>query len=701
MLGHSSRPCPCPKYCFFVPLPATFAELQAGGGLMLYLPRVGWRADHSLQKLREVGFDDIVPVEGLDGATEDPWAIGAQRGLHFDVGLTGGEVACALSMIALWERVVDEALPYLLVFEDDVLPHPDIERLGTQYWAETPRDADFVFLGNQMDVDNVADSRCRVLASPSWCLHAYVISDEGARRALSLLRTQMEFDDRWLSAVDIEARTWMERGDIRYVCWNGTMLPKPFPVSDGPRTGVDLGPDVMRPKADTGLFYQNFSLGSAIWPQHAAANGGRRLRKPRAVLIAPTAPHRGGNGLAMRAGVALEGLARTCDVALVVAPYGYGTVSSWAKETAERILVLSDAHADPFLRRIPHVSSSERDLARLAYPRPFASTWSTPAGAAAIVELVSGQADLVYVTRSYLAPLAEPWLAGDQRTPLVLDVDEDDSQALRQLADVWRLEGNDPVAAQLMAADADKLELIANQWIPRADLALASSDVEVAALRTRFADLPARALPNPVPVRGAEGWAEPVDVAFVANFDYLPNQDAARWLCRQVLPRLRRRMGREVRVALAGSHIGPAVAELNGDGVVLVRDPWTVTPIYEATTIAVAPLRAGGGTRIKILEAFGHRRAVVSTSLGAEGLPVTSGKHLLIADSADDFADACGRALWDWSLRAALVSAAVEVAIAHSWPRVASMVSEIATEVLVSRRGGAGASPAITPPTCR
>ena len=62
---------------------------------------------------------------------------------------------------------------------------------------------------------------------------------------------------------------------------------------------------------------------------------------------------------------------------------------------------------------------------------------------------------------------------------------------------------------------------------------------------------------------------------------------------------------------MAGSHIGPAVAELNGDGVILVRDPWSVTPIYEATTIAVAPLRAGGGTRIKILEAFGHRRTVV------------------------------------------------------------------------------------------
>jgi hypothetical protein len=137
-------------------------------------------------------------------------------------------------------------------------------------------------------------------------------------------------------------------------------------------------------------------------------------------------------------------------------------------------------------------------------------------------------------------------------------------------------------------------------------------------------------------------------------------------------------MGREVRVALAGSYVGPAVAELEGGGVILVRDPPSVTPLYEATSIAVAPIRASGGTRLKILEAFGHRRAVVSTTRGAEGLPVMANRHLLIADSAEDFAEACSRALTDSALRNSLVSAAVEVAAAHAWPRAASTVSEIA-----------------------
>jgi hypothetical protein len=249
-----------------------------------------------------------------------------------------------------------------------------------------------------------------------------------------------------------------------------------------------------------------------------------------------------------------------------------------------------------------------------------------------------------------------------------------------------------------MAADADKLELAIGKWIRTADLVLAASATEIASLQAQVGDFPARVLPNPMPARILEGWASPVDMLLVANFGYAPNRDAAHWLCRDVLPRLRRRMGKEVRVALAGSYIGPAVAELEAGGVKVVRDPPSVTPLYEATTIAVAPIRASGGTRLKILEAFGHRRAVVSTSLGAEGLPVVANRHLLIADGAEDFAEACARALTDSDLRSSLVSAAVEVAIAHAWPHVASSVSEIAlaectrhrapSKLSTGRRGG-------------
>lgn len=671
--GPASGTNPC------VPIPQTFAELQANPAFIVYLPRVRDRADHSRERLREVGFDDLVLVEGVDGLREDPRAIGERRGFPFDPGLAAGEMGCALSMIGLWEKVVDEGLPYMLVFEDDVLPHPDLGRLGPQYWAETPRETDFVFLGNQLIAENLPDPSRRVVVSPSWCLHAYVITQEGARRALALLHEQVSCFDRWLSPIDIEARRWMEVGAIRYFCWNGTMLPAPYPSTNGRGDGADLGPNVVRSTRCTGLFFQNYALGSTIWPARASRDGPRRPTKPKAVLIVPTAPSRYGNGLAMRAGVALEGLAMSCDVTLVLAPvYSEEAGSEWIAERADRVHVLSDAVGDPLLRRVLEMPrAEERDRARLVYPRPYAAAWSTPAAAASVVDFTGGDADLVYLMRSYLAPLADPWLQGDDRTRVVLDVDEYDPASLRELAEVCRLD-SDADSAEVALADADKLERMAAEWVPRFDLVLAASAVELDSLQARVGTVAARVLPNPVPMRGDDGWAEPADLLLVANFSYAPNADGARWLCGEVLPRLRRLMGREVRVTLAGSYADPAVAQLGGQGVVVVGNPESVTPLYEAATVAVAPLRAGGGTRLKILEAFGHRRAVVSTSRGADGLPVTAGRHLLIADDAEAFAEACQRVLSDDDLRRSLVSAAVDVAIVHAWTRVATTVSEIA-----------------------
>jgi glycosyltransferase involved in cell wall biosynthesis len=331
-------------------------------------------------------------------------------------------------------------------------------------------------------------------------------------------------------------------------------------------------------------------------------------------------------------------------------------------------------------------TAADRRRARLVYPRPISAAWSTPRAAAAIAEFVDGGADLIYVLRSYLAPLAEPWLADDRRTPVVVDVDEDDPRAFRQLADLHRRAG-EADEAEMADADADKLDALVTEWLGQADLVLAASADEVARLQARVPAVTTRVLPNPVPVRFDDGTAEAVDLLFVANFGYLPNQDAARWLCHEVLPALRRRMGRAVRVALAGSSMGAAVLTLKDTDVIVIRSPHSVTPMYEATTIAVAPLRAGGGTRLKILEAFGHRRAVVATSQGAEGLPVESGTHLLIADGAEEFAAACAQLLLDPNLRRSLVRAGVEVAMAHSWSRVATTVSEIALSVVAGTPG--------------
>jgi glycosyltransferase involved in cell wall biosynthesis len=87
-----------------------------------------------------------------------------------------------------------------------------------------------------------------------------------------------------------------------------------------------------------------------------------------------------------------------------------------------------------------------------------------------------------------------------------------------------------------------------------------------------------------------------------------------------------------------------------------------LAPVYADADAVVVPLRAGGGTRIKILEAFVHRRPVVSTSLGAEGLEVEHHRHLLLADTPEDFAAQCARLAGDPALRESLTAGGFELA---------------------------------------
>jgi polysaccharide biosynthesis protein PslH len=138
---------------------------------------------------------------------------------------------------------------------------------------------------------------------------------------------------------------------------------------------------------------------------------------------------------------------------------------------------------------------------------------------------------------------------------------------------------------------------------------------------------------------------------------YLPNLLAARTLIRDIVP-LVRAGGHHEPVVLAGD----AVTESLGDepipsGVRLVDSPADIVDIL-AGSIMVVPLTIGGGSRLKILEAFAHGAPVVSTSKGAEGLAVVADAHYLPASDPAEFASGVDRLLRDESLRSHLTGAA-------------------------------------------
>ena len=143
---------------------------------------------------------------------------------------------------------------------------------------------------------------------------------------------------------------------------------------------------------------------------------------------------------------------------------------------------------------------------------------------------------------------------------------------------------------------------------------------------------------------------QPSVVLFQATFDYAPNVDAAEWLVAEVAPRLRARLP-DVEVRLVGTPVPGVQRQHRPPAITVVGMVPAMEPELSRADIAVVPIRYGSGTRLKILESFAHRVPVVSTTIGAEGLGVVDGVHLLLADDPDSFAAACERLLTEPDLR--------------------------------------------------
>jgi glycosyltransferase involved in cell wall biosynthesis len=154
--------------------------------------------------------------------------------------------------------------------------------------------------------------------------------------------------------------------------------------------------------------------------------------------------------------------------------------------------------------------------------------------------------------------------------------------------------------------------------------------------------------------------------------DWLPNEDAMLFFCRDVLPLIR--AGEPaVRLTIVGRTPTPAVRKLAEDaGVRVTGRVDDVRPYMKDAAVYIVPLRIGGGTRLKIFEAMAMGRAVVSTTVGAEGLPVTHGEHVVIADEPNTFARAVVHLMRDVERRRQLEAAARALVVArYDWSAVA------------------------------
>jgi glycosyltransferase involved in cell wall biosynthesis len=318
-----------------------------------------------------------------------------------------------------------------------------------------------------------------------------------------------------------------------------------------------------------------------------------------------------------------------------------------------------------FSFHLPHHSKSR-------WARTWRNGWRFVRGAPPLLDRFAGfesQLDLALNRGHYsLGVIEHFWCAPYARAlrphcdRLVLDLHNIESQLAHSHARVLR--GLESVAMSRFARAYERLE---REWLPQFDILLVASEED----RRRVADLSAAraqvvVYPNALPVEwgrrvtletSESETSRPPTIVFSGNLEYHPNVEAVRWFHAEIWPRIRARApGVKWKLVGCNEHaVRPIVA---GDDQILLTGPVedAIAAITEAQ-VCIVPLLSGSGTRFKILEAWAAARAVVSTTLGAEGLAAIDGQHLLIADDADSVADAVLRLLDDDGLRGRLGAA--------------------------------------------
>jgi glycosyltransferase involved in cell wall biosynthesis len=200
----------------------------------------------------------------------------------------------------------------------------------------------------------------------------------------------------------------------------------------------------------------------------------------------------------------------------------------------------------------------------------------------------------------------------------------------------------------------------------------------------------ARVVPNGVDVgEFAPDPQTPVEadtVLFFGAINYYPNTDGVLFFLRDVLPKLKKRRP-GVRVRIVGQKPPPAIASWSDPAVDVIGYVDDVRQHIARAAAVVVPLRIGGGTRLKVLEAMAMGKAVVSTSLGAEGIDVVSGRDVLLGDDPDALVEHLGSVLDHDDLGRRLGGAARELVTArYSWRASAASLSDFHAELVQSKR---------------
>ncbi len=251
---------------------------------------------------------------------------------------------------------------------------------------------------------------------------------------------------------------------------------------------------------------------------------------------------------------------------------------------------------------------------------------------------------------------------------------------------IWRrLAENaaNPVQRMYLARQAERMFRFERRVCREVERVIAVSEVDAGLMRELYGIERAGAIPTGV---DTEYFAPPMpppaarwDLVFVGSMDYLPNIEGVRYFVRDVLPRIRASRPATTLVVV-GRQPPEEIAALAAQdpGITVTGTVSDVRPFLWESSVSIVPLRSGGGTRLKIYESMAAGRAVVSTTVGAEGLTIHPPHDIRLADTPEPFAAECLALLNHAEQREAVAAAARRMVVSEfSWDQVSRKFEEL------------------------
>jgi glycosyltransferase involved in cell wall biosynthesis len=243
------------------------------------------------------------------------------------------------------------------------------------------------------------------------------------------------------------------------------------------------------------------------------------------------------------------------------------------------------------------------------------------------------------------------------------------------------------LAAAYSLVQWQKLRYYEAQICRQATATLAVSEADKAALAAIAPDRPITVIPNGIyladyPLVATDVSSPPYTLLFTGKMDYRPNIDAMLWFGRHVLP-LILAVEPQARLQIVGLSPHPRLAELRQHPAIEITGAVPdIRPYLQQAAVYIIPMRVGGGTRFKALEAMATGKGIVSTPLGVEGIAVRHEAELLLADSPEAFAAAVLRLLRDQQQGGLLTQqlgrrARAFVEVHYSWTKIAPQLEQL------------------------